>query len=239
MPLATKNNAIIVKDGRLAENCGCCGGWYCDGLQCGMCRLSTFPPVCSANWDASCTPQNGCKTVYSAAPCSPVTYAASLSGFGETVFDFCNPSTQLTTTFSACNKTYSTNELCGYISVQEQVQQSYELPWLLNAAWHVHTVVNLRAGLTGRLSSGASTSPGNVVFRVLLNAQVRYQESFTFIDWNLSGTHESSPLAIDSLPASGSWLSGRSAAISMTGTYGTISGVRCTIAPQDVTVSFS
>jgi hypothetical protein len=24
MPLATKNNAIIVKDGRLAENCGCC-----------------------------------------------------------------------------------------------------------------------------------------------------------------------------------------------------------------------
>lgn len=29
MPLATKNNAIIVKDGNLAENCGCCGGWYC------------------------------------------------------------------------------------------------------------------------------------------------------------------------------------------------------------------
>jgi hypothetical protein len=29
MPLATKNNAIIVKDGKLAENCNCCGGWYC------------------------------------------------------------------------------------------------------------------------------------------------------------------------------------------------------------------
>jgi hypothetical protein len=29
MPLASKNNAIIVKDGKLAENCGCCGGWYC------------------------------------------------------------------------------------------------------------------------------------------------------------------------------------------------------------------
>lgn len=30
MPLATKNNAIIVKDGRLAENCGCCKSeWYC------------------------------------------------------------------------------------------------------------------------------------------------------------------------------------------------------------------
>jgi hypothetical protein len=29
MPLATKNGSIIVKDGLLAENCGCCGGWYC------------------------------------------------------------------------------------------------------------------------------------------------------------------------------------------------------------------
>ena len=33
MPLATKNNAIIVKDGKLAENCGCCGGWVC--VRCG------------------------------------------------------------------------------------------------------------------------------------------------------------------------------------------------------------
>jgi hypothetical protein len=29
MPLATKNNAIIVKGGKLAEDCACCGGWYC------------------------------------------------------------------------------------------------------------------------------------------------------------------------------------------------------------------
>lgn len=29
MTLATKNGSIIVKDGALAENCGCCGGWYC------------------------------------------------------------------------------------------------------------------------------------------------------------------------------------------------------------------
>lgn len=29
MSLATQNNAIIVKDGKLAENCVCCGGWYC------------------------------------------------------------------------------------------------------------------------------------------------------------------------------------------------------------------
>jgi hypothetical protein len=29
MTIATKNGSIIVKDGKLAENCGCCGGWYC------------------------------------------------------------------------------------------------------------------------------------------------------------------------------------------------------------------
>jgi hypothetical protein len=29
MSLATKNGSIIVKDGKLAENCGCCGEWYC------------------------------------------------------------------------------------------------------------------------------------------------------------------------------------------------------------------
>jgi hypothetical protein len=29
MPLAVKNNALILKDGKLAESCGCCGGWYC------------------------------------------------------------------------------------------------------------------------------------------------------------------------------------------------------------------
>jgi hypothetical protein len=38
MPLATKNGAIIIKDGKLAESCGCCGGWYC-----------CFSPECAAD----------------------------------------------------------------------------------------------------------------------------------------------------------------------------------------------
>ena len=29
MTLATKNGSLIVKDGKVAENCGCCGDWYC------------------------------------------------------------------------------------------------------------------------------------------------------------------------------------------------------------------
>jgi hypothetical protein len=204
MPLATKNNAIIVKDGKLAENCECCdtGGWYCNALQ------------------------------YSV--------TASVSGLGETVFDFCNPSTVINTTFSAGNKTYSLIDGgCGTVRKQEQVQQSYELPTLFGGVWHYGTFFILNAWFTTSLASGASTAPGYVVFQVSAIAQVRYIESFTFIDWDIDGTYESAPLTIDSLPASGSWLSGRSAVISMAGTYGTMRGVRCTIAPQDVTISFS
>jgi hypothetical protein len=33
MTLATKNGSLIVKDGQIAENCGCCGGWWC--YRCG------------------------------------------------------------------------------------------------------------------------------------------------------------------------------------------------------------
>lgn len=46
MPLATKNNAIILKDGQIAENCGCCGGWYCD--DCTSCEGGAIPSVINA-----------------------------------------------------------------------------------------------------------------------------------------------------------------------------------------------
>ena len=53
MPLATKNGSIIVKDGKLAENCGCCGGWYCyDGIcQCPVGSLAsvTVSLACSSH----------------------------------------------------------------------------------------------------------------------------------------------------------------------------------------------
>jgi len=34
MTIATKSGGLIVKDGKLAENCGCCGGWYCSTNVC-------------------------------------------------------------------------------------------------------------------------------------------------------------------------------------------------------------
>ena len=39
MTIATKNGAIIVKDGKLAESCGCCGGWYCYNNPCSQTAL--------------------------------------------------------------------------------------------------------------------------------------------------------------------------------------------------------
>jgi len=44
MPLATKNGSLIVKDGKIAEDCGCCGGWYCysQALYCNAFRC--VPP---------------------------------------------------------------------------------------------------------------------------------------------------------------------------------------------------
>jgi hypothetical protein len=54
MTLATKNNAIIVKDGKLAENCGCCGGWYCYSppLYCNAFRC-VLPSTLSLSLSAS------------------------------------------------------------------------------------------------------------------------------------------------------------------------------------------
>lgn len=45
MPLATNNGSIIVKDGRLAESCACCGDnkWYCDGGVCASCVSGSYP----------------------------------------------------------------------------------------------------------------------------------------------------------------------------------------------------
>jgi hypothetical protein len=123
--------------------------------------------------------------------------------------------------------------------VQEQVQQRYELPLFFGGVWHFGTFFNLNAGFYSTLASGAQTPIGYVVFRVVASARVQYVEGFTRINWDIAGTYESAPLTIDSLSASGSWLPGRSAVISMAGTYGTIGGLRCTIAPQSVTITFS
>jgi hypothetical protein len=48
MPLATKNGSIIVKDGKLAENCGCCEGWYCGFGKTLSVSPQTIPDIVSS-----------------------------------------------------------------------------------------------------------------------------------------------------------------------------------------------
>lgn len=46
MPLATKNNAIIVKDGKVADGCGCCARYAC--FQCISCLSGNVPSTINA-----------------------------------------------------------------------------------------------------------------------------------------------------------------------------------------------
>ncbi|NDC56586.1 MAG: hypothetical protein EBZ69_07235 [Alphaproteobacteria bacterium] len=62
MTIATKNGAIIVKDGKLAENCGCCGEWYCD-QQYGACCNGT---QCENKYKCDCA---GTSTFKNGVPC--------------------------------------------------------------------------------------------------------------------------------------------------------------------------
>lgn len=53
MTIATKNGAVILKDGRLAENCGCCENWYCvacDTITPSGYSTTTFSDEC---WNVS------------------------------------------------------------------------------------------------------------------------------------------------------------------------------------------
>lgn len=54
MTIATRNGAIIVKDGKLAEDCACCGGWYCYSppLYCNSFRC-VLPSTLSLSLSAS------------------------------------------------------------------------------------------------------------------------------------------------------------------------------------------
>ena len=63
MPLGTKGGSLIVKDGKLAENCGCCG-WYCypDTNACPCFYAKTMPSALNARFDFTLS-----DTIYGAA----------------------------------------------------------------------------------------------------------------------------------------------------------------------------
>jgi hypothetical protein len=69
MPLATKNGAIIVKDGKLAENCGCCGEWYCcmDSKCVSDAIKSVSATISASDWSYQQTLSSSCGTKYASA----------------------------------------------------------------------------------------------------------------------------------------------------------------------------
>jgi hypothetical protein len=69
MPLAVKNNAIIVKDGKLAESCGCCGGWYCcmDSRCVSDAINSVSATISASDWSYQLTLSSSCGTKYASA----------------------------------------------------------------------------------------------------------------------------------------------------------------------------
>ena len=69
MPLATKNGAIIVKDGLLAESCGCCGGWYCcmDSRCVSDAIKSVSATISASDWSYQLTLSSSCGTKYASA----------------------------------------------------------------------------------------------------------------------------------------------------------------------------
>ena len=76
MNIATQGGSIIVKDGLLAENCGCCGGWYCDVSGGGACCESGAAgssPTCSIKPECDCKGEGkvfrGVGTTCTPSPC--------------------------------------------------------------------------------------------------------------------------------------------------------------------------
>lgn len=51
MTIATRNGAIIVKDGKLAEDCACCGGWWCYDETCNSCQSGQYPSAINTRID--------------------------------------------------------------------------------------------------------------------------------------------------------------------------------------------
>jgi len=81
MPLATKNNAIIVTGGKLAENCGCCGGWYCDTIY-GACVVNG---VCTSKCESECAAAGGTFHGSGSGCCSSVTSQFLNSAMPKTI----------------------------------------------------------------------------------------------------------------------------------------------------------
>lgn len=203
MPLATKNNAIIVTDGKLGTDCACCGdgGWYCNA--------TAYPvTVSTSGWADGRCQHNGFDQILSVYSRIPIA-------------DF--------------NGSVLTDGKCGSASAQIIVAaDSTPTPLLFRFLGGTSVI-------TADLTASQQCGDGFVSLKVSVNALLQYDFSFEIASIRYIGQYESGCININSLPSSGSWLSGMSASVTCTGTFQTSRGptVWCQMPSQTVNVSFT
>jgi hypothetical protein len=232
MPLATKNNALILKDGKIAENCGCCEQAAC----CTFFDWSAGGPQCSPLPGGGQCFSNNSKKISTCVP--PPTYV-SVSGLGEAV----RVPGQCPLTFDAfpfhdkslavMNGTFPAIGVCGGTLTQVYQRDTF----------FQFNDVGLNMGVRGSFSpnrkNGQRCSDGFVCFKVQAGVSRGYPEGFTLYSIELQGDYESDCFSIDSLPSSGAMSAGRSAQITLRGSVifqGSLN--LCNLEPQTINVAF-
>jgi hypothetical protein len=122
MTLATKNGSLIVKDGKLAENCDCCGGWYCYGNPCNrtpagynslwVCGEDEVPPD-TLNVSVTFSGERWCEWAFGGGDAKGPTYAFSRTYDASTSL---NTTLTLTRAFVRINLSFlnTSGFSCGY-----------------------------------------------------------------------------------------------------------------------------
>lgn len=125
MPIATKNGSLIVKDGKLAESCGCCGGWYCcTTSQCVSDSIrSVTASVSASDWSYQLTLTSTCATRYATSYFSGGSAPSSISLAYDRTSCWCGQIANINCTISIRYLPYfvRTRPLSGGLFVQEAV----------------------------------------------------------------------------------------------------------------------
>jgi len=236
--ISTKNGSVIVKDGKAAESCSCCGGSDC-------CRFYYDFATCTPFTGASsgCTAANNSKI----SSCTALTSTISVSGFGQAIADagqcdidgglFVSPTATNELfhdrSLAFANGTYTCSEGCGDGLVLQYFRDMYF------DGLNVGTNLAVSYGFSPYRRDRTPCPSGYVAFRVKIEIQRDYPISFTSYIMFFSGTYESDCISIDSLPASGLLTAGRTpVSVTCNGTVRPSGQNPCILQPQVITVSF-
>ncbi len=210
MTLATKNGSLIVKDGKIAEDCGCCGDWYCKTAQNPLSvTVSGWSPT------AECTDDTG--------------------SFFRTTFPFRDFIPEF-------NGTYATTESCGDALVTKNtlVFTPGGRGLALGGNMAVRTWLSNLS-----LSNAVSCQSGFMSRKVSVSLDYWFRDDFSsYIILRYRGAIELACVDLNSLPQVGSWISGQSFSVPVSGgpyrllTSGLESSLLCPFPTLEISVSF-